>query len=294
MQETYNVTHSIKTLIKRIRIGNDAQKYISLPVNSEFTVPDYFQVYGYDAFGHFVGTIPLNSLTITGYDMSTVGWQDLTASYTNYNGEILTVTLTLHVYGNTTWRTIWEGPETIEFKNYGNWDVAFAINDIRTGDQRSPIMFMNTPTANLTAKDIGVRVTRKLRLTCKLEDTTLIRAFKVFGQSLSINTNTQTVTFDYNSTDPDVLDHNAADTTYEDVMTKKPLFAVDKRHSNPSFSNDSQVMWGSFPSFGFSNIYFENKGKWGDVHLELSWRQGAISADIYGQKITLIKLEVLE
>jgi hypothetical protein len=104
MVKTYTLTHQYNTVVERIKV---VHPYITLHINSEFRLPinDGGIVKGYDIFGN-ERTIPYDQITVTGYDMSTAGYQTLTYTYVNDRGQVLTDTNTLHVFTDTNYRTI--------------------------------------------------------------------------------------------------------------------------------------------------------------------------------------------
>ena len=228
MRKTYAVTHTMETPIRnigyqcyminpdteeKIWVDNTDMAVLSRPVNSVLDLSDFFLPYGIDIFGNFIRPMTLNELTITGYDMSTVGWQTITFSYVNADGKTLTCTTTLHVFGDTTWRTIWPAVENYEervalvnqdqppyspvgFKVklgsewvYSNWNAGTTTTSC----------FLPADSRNVEDVYIGWRVTRKLRITYELPNPDILNSVKIYGQSQTRDNLEHTDEFNWNS-----------------------------------------------------------------------------------------------
>lgn len=164
--------------------------YQALPVDSEF---QFFGTIGIEyANGAAVRVNPENC-TFSGYDMTTPGFQTVSMSYVDQYGKTLTNTYTLHVFGDSTWRTIWEGYENIYFDN-----GKFYVNGVESTQSSGQGAFSCPIDAGVFNQYIGTTSTRTIKITYELPNVGFTNEVYILNESQQVDTAPHTVVGSFN------------------------------------------------------------------------------------------------
>ena len=164
--------------------------YQDLPVNSEF---QFFGTVGIEyANGAAVRVNPENC-TFSGYDMTTPGFQTVSVSYVDQYGMTLTTTYTLHVFGESTWRTIWEGYSDIYFNN-----GKFYVNGVESAHSRGQTAYSCPTEVGVFNQYIGTTSTRTVKITYELADIGATNEVYILNESQPVDSASHTVIGSFN------------------------------------------------------------------------------------------------
>lgn len=267
-------------------------KYIHLPVNSTFALPSDFRMAVGNIFYpniYYYISDP-NSLTVSGYDMSVTGEQQLTISYTCPNGQVLTNTeVKLIVFGTSTWRTVWSGNTTVKYK----YDVAeylgFVVDGVKCGERnKAYICPVNIDTFN---KYIGKDYIRKLRITCSVEGEGYYTLYIGNTEKNFTHNVLQSYEFDFDYKAQLDKPLPPGETMYDNTYK---TIAVN-RHQNDI--NENQMIFGHLGNYSrdvnnvviYSLICFDARWDGGNGD------SGTVGSSLLtGQNITITKIEVQE
>lgn len=251
-------------------------KYINLPQNSTFEIPYGFQAVARTATG---GTqiLSASDMVFSGYDMSTVGFQNVTVTYNAPNGTVLTDTITLHVFGDTTWRTIWEGTEAIEMT-----DGTYKINDVDVGQNA----YACACDPDTFEHYIGAQATRTIRLTFTVETSPyLFYLANEYSSASQYVTNVKTMSFNWLEQQEGPV--QSGSTTYGTVYKTIGIDKFQARGQGAGGPN-YQIVVGQLNAYQEDYLLFFrtfNRNNPGTI-------SGA--SCLCGQNITILKIEVLE
>lgn len=185
-----------------------AIKFQSLPVNSEFK---FVGTVGVKYANERAGRVITDDCVFSGYDMSTVGFQTVTVSYLDQYGITLTTQYTLHVFGSSTWRNIWNGNSKVNLK-----DAKYYVNNVESllnSGQRA----VSCPIDNgIFQQYVGTTSPRTLRVSYRIDNQGRTNELYILGQSQSVPSGGQsaggtvTGTFDYSTQQEGTIDSGGA------------------------------------------------------------------------------------
>lgn len=273
-----------KYYAKFTKLSMPNYRYIHLPVNSTFALPSDFRMAVGNIFypDLYYYIWDPNSFTVSGYDMSVTGEQQLTISYTCPNGQVLTSTeVKLIVFGTSTWRTVWSGNTTVKYKYDVGTYLGFVVDGVECGKQNNAyICPVNSDTFN---KYIGKDYIRKLRITCSVEGEGYYTLYIANTEKTFKHNVLQSYEFDFNYKTQGILN-----TTYDNVYK---TIAVN-RHQNDT--NENQMIVGHIDGYEINN---NNVLTYSLMCFDVCWDGGGGgvgSSLLTGQNITITKIEVQE
>lgn len=273
---TINYQMGWKFYIEFVSLEVIIGKYITLPQNSTFEIPSGFQAVLKTATGDTQVLTALD-VSFSGYDMSTVGFQNVIVTYNAPNGTVLTDTIILHVFGDTTWRTLWEGTEAIAMT-----DGTYKINDVDVGQNA----YACACDPDTFVKYIGNQATRTIRLTFTMySDPYRFYLANETASASQYGTNVKTMSFNWIAQQEGPIESGSA--TYSTVYK---TIGIDKFQSAGQGSGgpNYQIVVGQFNDYQNNYLLFFrtfNRNNPGTISTA-SW--------LCGQNITILKIEVLE
>ena len=258
-------------------------RYIHLPVNSTFALPSDFRMATFNIFSG--PKYVTDNFTVSGYDMSVTGEQQLTISYACPNGQVLTSTdVKLIVFGTSTWKTVWSGNTTVQYKYDITYD-RFVVDGIEYEKNKGPyICPVNSDTFE---KYIGRDYTRKLRITCSVDGNDYTLYIGNTKKTHSSNV-LQSYEFDFNYKIQHERPAGAGGTYYDNVYK---TIAVNKYHKD----DGNRIIVGHIDDYG---MYNNNVLTYSLMHFYSYW-DGPHGSNLHssyldGQNITITKIEVQE